>query len=236
MTPPTNSSSSGAMAADTSKLLVELARQQRAFEENTRLKRVLVQLLKEANLLPAEQRRDVVEILVKTGIVSGSIKPDEEIERGRSPKEEEPTRRHKINEDASQRPAEQRRDERQQHARATNSGSITPDEEFLKLNELRDAKLAKNARVEYINGKKYEWSPGNVAGQRNSSLSSTFAPTPNFYDVLDDAVCTPPVQRSAGPKINREQQKALVVTSPLNDPNLKWAQALAKPKNSWVNG
>ena len=128
----------------------------------------------------------------------------------------------------------QRRDERQQHAQSTNSGSSKPDEELLKLIKLRDARLAKNARVEYINGEKYEWSPGNVAGQRNSSLSSTFAPTPNFYDVLNDAVCTPPVQRSAGPKINREQEKALVVTSPLNDPNLMWTQALAKPKNSSV--
>ena len=95
--------------------------------------------------------------------------------------------------------------ERKQHpAQPASSGSITPDEEFLKLIELRDARLAKNARVEYIDGKRYEWAPGNVAGQRNSSLLATFTPTPNFYDVLDDAVCTPSVPLSAGQNVNRE--------------------------------
>ena len=88
------------------------------------------------------------------------------------------------------------------------------DEEFLKLIELRDARLAKNARVEYIDGKRYEWAPGNVAGQRNSSLSLTFVPTPNFYDFLDNAVCTPSVPPSAGPNVNREQQKALALAIP----------------------
>ena len=121
------------------------------------------------------------------------------------------------------------------------------EEGYLKLIKLKDKRLAKNARVEYINGRKYEWGPGNVAGQCNSSLSSTFAPTPNFYDVLedsDDAVYTPSVQRSNGPTINREQQKALIITSPrqfpatskrLNDPNHKWALALAEPMNSSVH-
>ena len=92
--------------------------------------------------------------------------------------------------DAFQRSAEQKRGERQQPAeqkqgewhpdRSTNSGCIKLDKEFLQLIKLRDERLAKNARVEYINGKKYEWSAGTVAAQRRSSLSSTFAPTPNY--------------------------------------------------------
>ena len=68
-----------------------------------------------------------------------------------------------------QQPPENKQRE-QQPAQPTSSGSIKPDEEFLKLIKLRDARLAKNAQAEYIDGKRYEWAPGNVAGQRNSSL------------------------------------------------------------------
>ena len=71
------------------------------------------------------------------------------------------------------------------------------DAEFQRLIALRDERLAKKARIEYINGKKYEWSPGSVADQRSSSISSSFAPTPNYYRTLrdwDNAECTPSVQ------------------------------------------
>ena len=45
--------------------------------------------------------------------------------------------------------------QREQHpAQPTSSGSIKPDEEFLKLIKLWDARLAKNARVKYVDGKK----------------------------------------------------------------------------------
>ena len=50
------------------------------------------------------------------------------------------------------------------------------EEGFLQLIKLRNARLAKNARVKYINGKRYECEPGTVADQRTiadlPSLSS----------------------------------------------------------------
>ena len=100
--------------------------------------------------------------------------------------------------------------------RDANRGCTKLDEEFLQLIKLRDKRLAKNARVEYIDGKKYEWSPGAVADQRSASLSATFAPTPNYYGVLDDsddAVRATSAQQSRG-TINREQEAALVINRP----------------------
>ena len=80
---------------------------------------------------------------------------------------------------------------KQQHPeRSNDSGCAKSDEAFLRLIALRDKRLAKNARVEYIDGKRYEWAPGMVADRRSSSISSTFAPTPNRYGILgawDDA-------------------------------------------------
>ena len=64
--------------------------------------------------------------------------------------------------------------------------SLESKEGLLRLIKMRDERLAKNARVEYIDGKKYTWAPGTVANQRNASISSTFAPTPNRYGALND--------------------------------------------------
>ena len=215
MTPPTNSSSSGAMTADTpftyERLLQlpadTLLTYRRLLQENTRLLRE--QLLRRQQLparqiaanenarqQPPEHTQGEQHSAPSTN--GGSIAPDAGPPMDAFKKEKQRERQ--------QTPGNKQ--ERKQHpAQPASSGSIKVDEEFLKLIELRDARLAKNARVEYIDGKRYEWAPGNVAGQRNSSLSATFAPTPNFYDVLDDAVCTPSVPPSAGPNVNREQQK-----------------------------
>ena len=66
------------------------------------------------------------------------------------------------------------------------SGCAKLEEGFLRLIELRNERLAKNRRVEYIEGKKHVWAPGKVAGRSSSSISATFAPTPNRYSVLDE--------------------------------------------------
>ena len=72
------------------------------------------------------------------------------------------------------------------------------EEGFLRLIKLRNERLAKNRRVEYIDGKKHVWAPGTVAGRSTASITDTFAPTPNRYSALnewDDDECAGAPQR-----------------------------------------
>ena len=48
--------------------------------------------------------------------------------------------------------------------------SLRSAEGFQRLIKLRDERLAKNPRVEYIDGRKYVWAPGAVADQCNATM------------------------------------------------------------------
>ena len=93
-------------------------------------------------------------------------------------------------------------------------GCAKLEEGFLRLVKLRDERLAKNRRVEYIDGKKHVWAPGTVAGRSSSGISATFAPTPNRYSVLnewDDDKCAGTTQRKvqfSGHPDNPTQEEA----------------------------
>ena len=79
--------------------------------------------------------------------------------------------------------------------------------EQAKATEKRRANAA--AGVEYIDGRKYEWSPGTIASTQSADVASIFEPTPNYYEALDS--CLPSV--STGNETNRPQSEASTIST-----------------------
>ena len=67
---------------------------------------------------------------------------------------------------------------------------------------------ATNAHIEYINGTKYEWKPGNIALPQTATVSSAFPTSPNYFECLEDDDNPPTVEATLSDEYNSQSPAA----------------------------